>query len=332
MNNPKISVIVAIYNVGKYLRKCIDSIVEQDYKNLEIILVDDCSSDGSGEICDEYLRRDERIKVIHRTTNGRQSAVRNDGLDSMTGEYIIFVDGDDWLAKDCVSYLLKVIKYNDADFGINLSNFTTRDMKQNKIIPVIQQWTPEEATARLLYPKIPIGAWNKIYKREFLEQNHLRFKPLFTAEGFRFITDASQRAQRISVGNRKVYYYRLNNSESATTKYDIRQSLEAIKASEDIKKDLVIKTKLVLEAADHQIWTNHFWNIRQIVALHNKKEYMSDYKRSIKYLRKNAIKNAIVEEKISAKIKSLLCGVCPNLIARLINYKIRNELKNDLTN
>ncbi|MBQ6127590.1 glycosyltransferase [Candidatus Saccharibacteria bacterium] len=331
MDEQKVSVIVAIYNVEKYLEKCLDSILMQDYSNMEIILVDDCSTDKSGDICDRYSAIDDRVRVIHRIENNGQFAVRNDGMDCSSGEYIVFVDGDDWLAKNCISYLLEIISYENADFGINLLNYTTRDTKQSNNSFKICRWTQEKATAELLYPKISIGVWNKIYRRDFLEKNNLRFKPLFTSEGFRFITDVSQRAQRISVGSRKVYYYRLNNHESATTKYDIRQSLVAIRVSEDIKKDLIIKTKGVSEAADHQIWTNHFWNIRQMVALRNKDEYLVEYKKSIKYLRTNAIRNALIEQSFSARVKSILCGICPTLVAWIINYKIQKELKKDVT-
>ena len=95
----KISVIVPIYKVEKYLARCVDSIINQTYKNLEIILVDDGSPDGCGAMCDEYAKKDERIKVIHKE-NGGLSSARNAGLDIATGDYIAFVDSDDRLSSD----------------------------------------------------------------------------------------------------------------------------------------------------------------------------------------------------------------------------------------
>lgn len=116
-NEPKISIIVPIYNVEVYLRKCLDSIVNQTYKNLEIILVDDGSPDNCGVICDEYAANDERIKVIHKQ-NGGVSSARNAGLEIATGEYIGWVDSDDWIELDMFEYLIKNAQTYKADITV----------------------------------------------------------------------------------------------------------------------------------------------------------------------------------------------------------------------
>lgn len=110
----KISVIVPIYNVEKYLNKCIDSIVNQTYKNLEIILIDDGSTDGSGDICDEYAGRDMRIKVFHQENKGVVAA-RKVGIKNATGEYIGFVDGDDYIDSNMFAELYHLINKKEAD-------------------------------------------------------------------------------------------------------------------------------------------------------------------------------------------------------------------------
>ena len=97
--NPRISVIVPVYNVEQYLPRCVESILAQTYENLEILLVDDGAKDGSGAICDAYARQDERVKVIHKE-NGGLSSARNAGIDASTGEYLSFVDSDDWIEPD----------------------------------------------------------------------------------------------------------------------------------------------------------------------------------------------------------------------------------------
>lgn len=114
----KISVIVPIYKVERYLKQCVDSIIAQTYYNLEIILVDDGSPDNCGAICDEYVEKDPRIKVIHKE-NGGLSDARNAGLDIMTGEYVGFVDSDDWIEPDMYEKLLEnMIRFNsDMSFG-----------------------------------------------------------------------------------------------------------------------------------------------------------------------------------------------------------------------
>lgn len=326
----KVSVLVAVYNIEKYIGKCIQSIIEQDYTNLEIILVDDCSTDLSGEICDNYATKDNRIIVIHHENNTRLPGVRNDGLDAATGDYIVFVDGDDWLASDYVTYMLDVIIQTKSDMAINLVNFTTRNQKQVAVREP-QIWSGEKATAELLFPHLTIGAWNKIYRREFIEKNHLRFQlELFTAEGYRFISDAAQRANHVGVGYRKVYYYRLNNLESATTKYDIRQSKGAIDAATQIKKDLIIRTPYVMGAINQHIWLNHFWNLRQILALGLKQDYREDYQESLFYTKKHAFSVAKGEASLGKKLKYCFTGIFPVLAAKTKNLLFEKKLKRDV--
>ena len=114
MKQPLVSVIVPIYKVEPYLRRCLDSIVKQTYTNLEIILVDDGSPDGCPQICDEYAARDKRIVVIHKD-NGGLSDARNAGLDICKGEYISFIDSDDWVANIYIEAMLKATITNNAE-------------------------------------------------------------------------------------------------------------------------------------------------------------------------------------------------------------------------
>lgn len=111
----KVSVIIPVYNVEKYLKECVDSVINQSYENMEIILVDDGSTDSSGKICDEYKNIDKRISVIHRK-NGGLSAARNTGLDVSNGEYIYFLDSDDYLELSAISDLVSTIEEENADF------------------------------------------------------------------------------------------------------------------------------------------------------------------------------------------------------------------------
>ena len=124
MQTPLISVIVPVYNVEPYLRRCVDSILRQTYRNLEILLVDDGTKDNCGAICDAYARQDERVKVIHKE-NGGLSSARNAGIDASTGEYLSFVDSDDWIEPDMIKALAdnmtRVSDYAGAE--IICSNF-----------------------------------------------------------------------------------------------------------------------------------------------------------------------------------------------------------------
>lgn len=114
---PLISIIMPVYNVEQYLNYCMESILAQDYKNLEIILIDDGSTDSSGDMCDEYAKNDSRIKVIHKK-NGGLSSARNIGIEVMTGKYMTFVDPDDYIRIDYVSRMYKYILEDETDLVV----------------------------------------------------------------------------------------------------------------------------------------------------------------------------------------------------------------------
>lgn len=327
---PKVSVLVAAYNVEKYLKKCVQSIIDQTYQNLEIILVDDCSKDATGKICDELAGKDSRIVSIHHKENQRLSGARNTGLENATGEYIVFVDGDDWLAADFVEYLYNLIVETKSDMAISCTNFTTRDKKQTEH-DYIEIWSPEEATANFLYSRIPIGAWDKLYKRDFIEKNKLRFKPeLFTAEGFRFISDCSQRANQIAVGHRRIYYYRLNNPKSATTLPDIRQGLGALYALDGIEKDLIIKTQNVLASIHHHRWLNNLYTLRIIMENKSYKEHSDVYKRCLKYIKKHGFEVAKECKTLKHRIGITVITVFPVFMSRYEIMKKNRAFRKDL--
>ena len=117
MEKPLISVIVPVYNVKQYLRRCVDSILKQTYENIEIVLIDDGSTDESGAICDRYAQKDVRVKVIHKE-NGGLSDARNKGMQEARGEYFAFVDSDDYIAKDYIAYLFELIVENKAQISL----------------------------------------------------------------------------------------------------------------------------------------------------------------------------------------------------------------------
>lgn len=171
MYNMKISIIVPIYNVEKYLDKCIKSIVNQSFKNLEIILVDDGSPDNCPAICDEWTIKDSRIKVVHKE-NGGLSDARNAGLAVATGEYIAFVDSDDYIEADMYKKLLSVALNNKCDIVScklrmvyeNDKNFVTKDDSEDIII-----YSTEDAMSALIDDKIRQVVWNKLYKADIIK-------------------------------------------------------------------------------------------------------------------------------------------------------------------
>jgi len=166
---PKISIIVPVYKVEPYLRKCLDSIVNQTYRNLQIILVDDGSTDNCGKICDEYAAEDSRVEVVHQE-NGGVSAARNAGLALVTGDYIGWVDSDDWIEPDMYEYLLEHALQYHADIVVCGRVEHYRDKTLFKGWPQIEVLNTEVALRLLLKNDVMQNyLWDKLWKRELFE-------------------------------------------------------------------------------------------------------------------------------------------------------------------
>lgn len=159
---PLISVIVPVYNVEPYLRKCVDSILNQTYRNLEVILVDDGSSDGCPAICDEYAAMDHRVQVIHKE-NGGLSDARNAGLGAVTGEYVTFVDSDDWIEQNHISSLYEMIRGKHKQI-IAISDIRRIDEKGNTIAIF-----GKHGTEHIAMEPIFGYVWNKLYSAHLLQ-------------------------------------------------------------------------------------------------------------------------------------------------------------------
>ena len=171
IENPKVSVIVPVYNVKPYLERCIDSLISQSLKEIEIILVDDGSTDGSAAICDDYARRDERIVVIHKQ-NGGVSSARNVGIDFAKGDYIMFVDSDDWVEPEFCNLPYDVAKQNDADmvmFGLNMINGSRK--YRNVEVPE-GLFTSKETALYLLTGPVQNYSVNKIIRGSIAKKVH----------------------------------------------------------------------------------------------------------------------------------------------------------------
>lgn len=169
MDTPLVSVIVPIYNVEKYLTKCLDTITHQTYRNLEIILVDDGSEDGCKEICDHYKNLDSRIKLIHKKNGGLASA-RNAGLKLATGKYIGWVDSDDWIELDMFEYLVSNAEQYSADIAIcgRIEHYNGRE--RNITCENVKSLTSEQAIEELLKSKVIANyMWDKLWRKELFE-------------------------------------------------------------------------------------------------------------------------------------------------------------------
>jgi len=225
-----ISIIVPIYNVEKYLKKCVDSILNQTYKNLEVILVDDGSPDGCPEICDAFALQDKRVKVIHKKNGGLMSA-RQAGLRAAAGEYIGFVDGDDWIEPDMyMSFYDSVIKYSpDIVVSEFIFDFESEKVKssQNLSKPFFtKQEMINEIYPSMLFkpPYYNFGiypcCWSKLYKKELLEKCLFKVTPeIKIGEDTAFTYPCLIQANSLAYVDKYSYHY-MNNPDSMTGSYD----------------------------------------------------------------------------------------------------------------
>ena len=223
-----VSVIVPVYNVEPYIKKCIESIRNQTYDNLEIILIDDGSADNSGKICDMY-QMDTRIKVIHQKNQG-VSRARNTGLDQMSGDYVLFVDSDDYIHKDLVFHCIEAVKKYNADI-VTFNSFTIKNGKET--MQSLQKHLLQNRDTyyqAILEGSIPCYVWNKFYKSELWQDTRMAGNTDF--EDLLVMPFVIKKVNSVYLLDEALYYYNGDNNGSIThnispkSKYGLFKSFE----------------------------------------------------------------------------------------------------------
>lgn len=234
MKNNIVSIVVSIFNVKEYLNRCIESLIHQSYKDIQIILVDDGSSDGSSLVCDRWGKKDSRIEVVHKK-NGGLSDARNCGLKKAKGAFVCFVDGDDYVESRMIELTYKVAKSNNADIVI-FSNYVVYSNNQKEIHHLLskkKKYTGSEEM-KVLFDEcigslpnsktdydVGFSPWGRLYKRSFLLENNIRFKNerILIYEDLMFLLDSLPVAHIAVVLDSPLYNYCLNEN-SLTHKAD----------------------------------------------------------------------------------------------------------------
>lgn len=221
MEKYKISIIIPCYDVEKYVEKCIESVIQQTYRNIEIILVDDGSNDNTGDICDSYSRIDERIIVIHKK-NGGLSSARNAGISVATGDYIIFIDSDDWISKRTLQYLMNLLIRYGCQCAIGRTvAVKDRDgkLEYGEKISLSDKLIGSLAAMKMVL-ETGSGAVNKLIKRELL--GDLRFKEGITNEDEPFMLVIYNKTEKIIFGGKQTYFYRVRENSITTSKFSVK--------------------------------------------------------------------------------------------------------------
>ncbi|MBR3352187.1 MAG: glycosyltransferase family 2 protein [Lachnospiraceae bacterium] len=221
--NGLVSIIVPVYKTEKYLRKCIDSILKQDYQNIEIIIIDDGSPDNSGRICDEYEKKDNRIKVIHQKNTGL-SGTRNLGIDVSKGDYMMFIDSDDYIDESMVSYLMERLTETDADIAM-CDYYDVIDEKLFKNnYPVNEFIVNDNSKYDYLfnqYAVVTVIACNKLYRRYVFD--NVRYPVGKTHEDEYVIAEILNNAKNVCYSLKPLYYYVRERTESIMNSFSVKK-------------------------------------------------------------------------------------------------------------
>lgn len=205
----KVSIVVPVYKVEKYIDNCIDSVVEQTYPNLEIILVDDGSPDNCPQICDSWEKKDARIKVIHQKNSG-VSVARNKAIEQMTGDYILFVDPDDWIAENMVETLVREIEQS-TEIDAVFCGYVEVDEKGNKlrtVQPRCEKIVDRNEGVESIFGEYGTVLWNKMFRTELLNGNSLFDLELKIGEDELWMINVLKKAKKILLIDKPLYYYR----------------------------------------------------------------------------------------------------------------------------
>lgn len=318
---PKISVIVAVYNVAPYLKKCVDSIINQTFTDIEIILVDDGSTDESGTICDQYSQRDRRIKVIHKT-NGGLSDARNAGLDICKGDFIGFVDGDDYIDDD----MYEVLYNNALRYKADISMCCDRrvpyhsgdyNFKDNKVLV----WKDKEEMIRQIFlsRRTVVAVCLKIFHRKIFSQ--LRFPLRLTTEDAYIVLDTLQYCQCMVFQKTSKYNYRRRQGSIVQRITYTDRILDLVHAYE--KNFNIVKADYpeLERVAEYRL----FWAFRETIARIGATRDYKEHKHIIKLLQsqikrnwKSILLNPYMD--LGQKLATLLAMASCRRIAKFKHY------------
>ena len=285
-----ISVIVPIYNVEKYLRRCLDSICNQMYQNLEIVLVDDGSTDSSGKIADEYARRDTRFHVMHKQ-NGGLSDARNAGLSYCHGTYIVFVDSDDYVTEDYVMVLYDLLKHNHADISVVSLTHQEEELSKISDSTAAKIYNTKEALQDLLYQRISTSANAKMYRAELFSD--IRYPQGRLYEDVIATYQIFEKATKVVWCDIKKYWYYVRTDSIVRSVFNVKK-MDYVYNCEEVLEEVKKKYPALSKAAESRLlWAAiHIW-----VNFTERKKYPEQYQyvyKTIKQYRKSVLSDKAV--------------------------------------
>ena len=319
MNKKLVSIIMPVYQAEKFLCDTINSVLAQTYSNWELILVDDGSTDSSGEICDTYARKDNRIKVVHQLNAGQASA-RNSGMDLANGDYIGLLDNDDFYYPDTVRILESNIEDADADIaaGSYVARYENGKFIHNTHSGAVNVWNNYEAMKEfLIRESMDIYVWTKLYRKTFLDKYHIRFEVGRCDEDFLFNSQAFLYSSLTVMQDSPIYLYTIRDASTSRTFRD-QQFLKYLEGTfyrvNEIEQ-MVVKHYSSLAYLAKRQKILYLFMILSVIVKHDRKKYANYYNEVITYLRKNK-RQMLAERKYCgiSFLGALLIIVMPSII------------------
>jgi glycosyltransferase involved in cell wall biosynthesis len=297
----KVSVIIPVYNVVKYIDKCINSVINQTYANLEIIIIDDGSTDHSGLICDAYAKLDKRIIVVHKT-NGGLSSARNVGINESTGEFLSFIDSDDYVEKDMIEKLVGSCLTNSADiavcgrFRVVNGKIVDENSQRNPII-----WGKDEAVERLLTrTNIDHSVCDKLFRKRLFDG--LRFpvgryyEDMFVTVKLLYRTNSV-----VHIGETKYYY--LNRDDSITHEEFSPRKIDYYYACLDISDFITKEMPRLKEKSNHLINESILQCLFSMQSIEDRMNHKDEYKMLVSVARNHFF--SVIQQRNIKIIKKL---------------------------
>lgn len=316
----KISIIIPIYNVEEYIDRLIKSLINQTYSNIEVILVDDGSPDKCGSIIDEYAKKDNRIIAIHQD-NGGVSSARNSGLRNANGEYIMFVDGDDYVDEDYVEYFVNLIESNNAQIGYGRYNYNEQTSISSNNTYVLDN---SKAIEWIYDGTINVAVWNKIYSMDLLRNNNIKFsEDVWYGEGMLFNIKTLQYVDKIAIGE-KCTYHQTFNPNSAMRNFSLNSNYCGI-ASLWLQRALIKSSNEDIEHA----WEYHRYRFNRSIIdgmIRSKKIDNKLFKECVRNLRRDILLPIKYEKKLKTKMGYICYCIAPRFMANRSKNKFNNTL------
>lgn len=336
----KISIIVPVYNVEQYVGECIESILNQSFKNIELILINDGSKDNSGFICDEYAKKDNRIKVIHKKNEG-VSIARNIGIKNASGEYIAFVDSDDLVDKEIYTTMLQVIEETGSDLVMCRYKKIYNDGKKELALEPLREglYDKEQIFNNLILdmigndpsdmskPLIMGSIWRCLYKKEIIDKYKIEFPIIKIAEDMLFHLYYLVACKKVYVVEQALYYYRYN--ELSATKNYINNLWEVLMYQLELVEDGLNKFNLLNSKSKDRLEINTFyfisWCFTNECNPRNPKKYRYIIKEMRKISKHNKFKEVFTWNNINkTNIKERCIFACIKLRLYTLVYIYQN--------